>query len=201
MMITRRRRLVWAIATALALAAGATVSGLVLAAIGRPLSPLLGGFVYIALYGAVIGAVSGVVMLAVVPRGVGSWPRWIVASVVGFAVGYILVAIVGETLGNIVDPRMNLVVGEGAIEDSAGAVLGIAVASAQWRALGPTFARLRWWILATAVGAALGYGTAAAALELFEIGFLRANLVPAYTGIVGLVSGIGQAIALRRLQR
>lgn len=199
--MSRRRSAAWAVATMLGLAVGATLSSLLVGAIGRPLSPLLDGLLSVALYGAVIGLVSGAVQLAVIPRAAVRWPVWIGANVAGVAFGYVLVAIVGETLGNAVDPRANLILGEGAIEDTSGAVLGLAMGYAQWRALRGHLPRLRWWLVATAAGAAIGYGTAAAALELFEIAVLRANVVPSYVGILGLFIGVAQAVALMRTSR
>ena len=102
-------------------------------------------------------------------------------------------------LGNAIDPQVNLVVGEGTIENLAGAVLGVATGLAQWsvlRRLG-ILPRLRWWLLATAFGLGLGYGSAEAVLELFEVTILKANLVPVFGAIVGLFLGVAQAIALR----
>jgi len=53
-------------------------------------------------------------------------------------------------------------------------------------------------IIASAIGAGIGYGIAAAALELFEIEFLRANLVLSFGAMVGLLLGGAQAVALMR---
>jgi hypothetical protein len=197
MIVTARTRIAWAVSAAVGLAAGATVSGLIVAAVGRPLSPLLGGLVYVALYGAAIGCVAGIVQLAVMPRGAARWYVWPLANIIGFSAGYVLASLVGETLGNAIDPGVNVVVGEGTIEDMSGAVLGLAIGLAQWRVLRDVLPSFKWWLVATAVGAALGYGSAAAVLELFDVTVLKANLVPAFGAIVGLFVGVAQAIALR----
>jgi len=197
MIITTRTRIAWALATAVGVAAGGTVSSFVVTVVGRPLSPLLGGLVNVLLYGALVGSVTGVVQLAVLPRGASRWYAWLLASVIGFGAGYLVASLVGEALGNAIDPKLNLVVGEGTIEDTAGAVLGLAVGLMQWRVLRRVVPRLRWWLLASAVGVGLGYGSAAAVLELFEVAVLKTNLIPAYGGIVGVFLGVAQAIALR----
>jgi hypothetical protein len=195
--VTTRTRVTWAVAAAVGLAAGATASSFVVAAFGRPLSPLLGGLVYVALYGAVIGCVAGIVQLAVIPRGAARWYPWPLANIIGFSAGYVLASLVGEALGNAIDPGVNVVVGEGTIEVTAGATLGLAIGIAQWRSLRHVLPSLTWWLVATAVGVGLGYGSAAALLELFDVAFLKANLVPAFGAIVGLFVGVAQAIALR----
>lgn len=196
MIVTMRTRIRWAVAAALGLAAGATVSSLVVAAVGRPLSPILGGLLYVALYGAIIGGVSSVVQLAIIPRGAVRWDVWTIANIAGFALGYVLASLVGESLGALVDPGLNLIVGEGLIEDASGAVLGLAIGLAQWLVLQRARPRLRW-LVATAVGVGLGYGSAAAVLELFEIPVLKTNLIPSFGAIVGLFLGVAQATALR----
>ncbi len=197
MIVTTRTRITWAVAAVVGLAVGATLSTLVVRAVGRPLSPQVGGLIYVGLYGAVIGCVTGIVQLAVIPRGVARWYAWPLASIVGFGVGYVLASLVGEALGNALDPGLNVILGEGTIEVTAGAVLGVAIGFAQWRVLRHVLPSLKWWLLATALGVGLGYGSAAAVLELFEVAVLKANLVPSYGAIVGLFVGVAQAIALR----
>src|SRR5437868_4569528 len=80
MTVTMRSRLGWAVATALGLAAGSTAGSLAVGAVARPLSPLLGGLVYVAAYGAVIGAIAAVVQLAAMPRGLWHWSVWLAAN-------------------------------------------------------------------------------------------------------------------------
>src|SRR6266550_874536 len=100
MIVTTRTRITWAVAAVVGLAVGATLSTLVVTAVGRPLSPQVGGLIYVGLYRAVIGCVTGIVQLAVIPRGVARWYAWPLASIVGFGVGYVLASLVGEALGN-----------------------------------------------------------------------------------------------------
>ena len=47
------------------------------------------------------------------------------------------------------------------------------------------------------VGGALGYGAAAAVLELFDLPVLKANLVPSFGAILGLFVGVSQGLVLR----
>jgi hypothetical protein len=199
--VTLRTRVTWVVTAAVGLAAGATASSYIVAAVGRPLSPLFGGLVYVALYGAVIGCIAGIVQLGVMPRGAVRWSLWIGANVVGFGAGYVLASIVAEALGNAIDPAVNLVLGEGTIEVTAGAVLGLAVGVAQSRAMRNVLPSRAWWVVATAVGVGLGYGAAAAVLGLFDVTLLKANFVPAFGAIAGLFVGLAQAIALRSSDR
>ena len=192
-------RVAWAIATTIGYALGMSVASVVMGAVGRPLSGILAGLPFVLVYGALVGLVVAVAQLVGVPAA--RRFEWIVANVVGNALGLTALAVVGEWLGNTIDPLLPLVIGEGAIEDLSGATLGIVVALFQWPVLRAALPRRRWWVIATAVGAGLSYGTAAGLLELFEIPVLKANLVPVFAAIVGLFIGIAQAIALPRRAR
>lgn len=192
-------RIAWLVATAVGYAVGMSVASVVMGAVGRPLSPILAGLPFVLVYGALVGLVVSLVQLVVL-RGAHA-AAWIAASVAGNALGFTALAIVGEWLGNTIDPLLPLVLGEGAIEDLSGATLGVIVALAQWQVLSDRLPRRRWWVIATAVGAGLSYGTAAGLLELFEIAPLKANLVVVFATIVGLFIGIAQAFALPRRAR
>jgi hypothetical protein len=187
----------WIGVTTIGYALGMTMSTLVVEALGRPISPVLGGIAFVLMYGAVIGMVLGVAQFMALPRGDVSWERWIVATTVGAAVGFALAALVGEALANVIDPKVNLVIGEGTIEDLSGAMVGLAIGTAQWPALRRVVPGPRWWIIASVVGVALGYGTAEAVLELFELTVLKSALVPSFGVIVGVFVGVAQALVLR----
>jgi hypothetical protein len=58
----------------------------------------------------------------------------------------------------------------------------------------------RWWIAASAVGAGLGYASAAAVLELLEVPVLKAALIPSFGAIVGLFTGAAQGVTLWRVR-
>ena len=186
----------WLAFTIVAYAAGASLAVAAMNAFARPMGPLGGGGPFIFLFGAVVGIAVGSVQY------LGLWRRvalaaWLGASALGAAVGYVLVAIVGEQLGRVISPTGNIVIGGGTIQDVSGLVLGLAIGVAQWRVLRGPLGMGRWWIVATAIGVSLGYGTAAAVLELLEVDVLKVNLIPSYGGIVGLGAGIAQAIVLR----
>jgi hypothetical protein len=48
--------------------------------------------------------------------------------------------------------------------------------------------------LTSGVGAALGYGVAPAALELFDVPVLKASLVPSFGATLGLFVGVAQGL-------
>jgi hypothetical protein len=186
----------WLVLTIVAYAAGATLSVATMNAVARPIGPLFGGGVFILVFGAIVGVAVGAVQY------LGIWRRvalaaWLAASALGAGIGYVLAAIVGEQLASVISPTGNIVVGGGTIQDVSGLVLGLAIGVAQWRVLRGPLGMGRWWIVATAIGVSLGYGSAAAVLELLEVDVLKLNLIPSYGGIVGLGAGIAQAIVLR----
>jgi len=188
----------WVVTTVLGYALALGAATLVMGVPGRALSSLLGGLVYLAVYGAVVGIVVALVQLAAL-RGRSIAPvSWIATSALGLAAAFPVMAIVGELLGNAIDPLLPVALGEGVIQDLSGATLGIILGIAQWRVLRPLLPGRVPWLIASAIGAGIGYGIAAAALELFEIEFLRANLVLSFGAMVGLLLGGAQAVALMR---
>ncbi|HYK96890.1 MAG TPA: hypothetical protein VEU77_00725 [Candidatus Acidoferrales bacterium] len=185
----------WLALTIVAYAAGASLAVAAMNAVARPMGPLGAGGPFIFLFGAIVGVAVGAVQY------LGLWRRvalaaWLGASALGAAIGYVLAAVVGEQLGNVISPTGNIVVGGGTIQDLSGLVLGLAIGVAQWRVLRGPLGVGRWWIVATAIGVSLGYGTAAAVLELLEVDLLKVNLIPSYGAIVGLGAGIAQVIVL-----
>ena len=187
----------WTAVTLIGFAFATTVGTLAAAPLGS-LHAILGGMFFLIAYGAVLGAVLGLVQLTVIRRRA-VWSSWIVASVLGFAVGLPVMALVGDALGKAVDPLVNLYVGEGTIQDLSGATLGLIVGVAQWLALREGLPRRRGWLIGSAVGTAIGYGIAAALLEGFEIDLLRASLVLWFGATVGLFMGLAQGIVLARV--
>jgi len=188
----------WIVTTVLGYALAIGAATLVMGAPARALSSLLGGLVYLAVYGAVVGIVIALVHFAAL-RGRAIAPvSWIAASALGLAVAFPVMAVVGEQLGNAIDPLLPVALGEGVIQVLSGATLGLILGFAQWRVLRPFLPGRPSWLIASAVGAGIGYGIAAAALELFEIELLRANLVLSFGAMVGLFLGAAQALALLR---
>jgi len=194
----RPRAAAWVVTTVLGYALAIGAATLVMGAPARVLSSLLGGLAYLAVYGVVVGIVVGFVHLPAL-RGRAIAPvSWLAASALGLAVAFPVMAVVGELLGNAIDPLLPVALGEGVIQVVSGATLGLVLGFAQWRVLRPFLSGRASWLIASAVGAGIGYGIAAAALELFDIDFLRANLVLSFGAMVGLFLGGAQALALSR---
>lgn len=194
--MTAGRRIRWAVATTIGWSLGFVVASALTAAVAHPLSPLLAGLVFVAFYGAVIGVVVALAQWLALPRGAAKWHRVVLATVAGMAGGLVATALVGEALGNLIDPQLNVIVGEGVIEDVSGALLGVGVGLAQWLALRDVLPRGRSWIVASAIGAGLAYGIGSALLEVFELPLLKTNLVLTFGATLGLFVGIAQALVL-----
>lgn len=188
----------WVVATTLGYALALGAATVVMGSAARALSPLLGGLVYLVAYGVVAGIVVGLVQLAAL-RGRAVAPMaWLATSALALAVAFPIMALVGEGLGDAIDPLLPVALGEGVIQDLSGATLGLILGLAQWRVLRAVMRGRTSWLVASAIGAGIGYGIAAAALELFEFALLRANLVLSFGVIVGLCIGAAQAVALLR---
>jgi hypothetical protein len=188
-------RVAWILTTAVGLSAGTTVSTYLLAPLSPLLSRALGGLPFALLYGATIGLVLAGTQYVVVRRGTVALRPFLLSMALCAAVGYALAAVLGEVLGNLISPNVSVVISEGTIEGVAGAIIGFSIGGAQWTCLRERLPRRRAWMAASAIGGALGYSAAAAALELLEVPFLKAHLAPSYGAIMGLFLGAAQAAA------
>jgi hypothetical protein len=159
---------------------------------------VLNGIVFVALFGAVVGAGIGVLQFDALPRGTVSLRAWILATLLGAGAGFAVAALVGEILGDVISPSVNIVLGGGIIQITSGAIVGLGIGLAQWRVLRSILPTARWWVVASMVGTGLGYGAAAAVLELLEVPVLKVNLIPAFGAIIGLLAGVAQGLVLRR---
>jgi len=193
--------LAWTAATTIGYALGMTLSAYLINSLGRALSPFVGGILNVLLYGAAIGISVGICQFVAIPRGLVPLRSWLLASLIGAAIVFAVASLVGEALGNVVNPTTNIVLGEGTIEDTSGAVVGLAIGCAQWLLWRPHLQRAQLWILASIVGPALGYGTAAALLELFDLPVLKAATPFSFGLILGLLAGVFQGLVLRASRR
>ena len=195
--IARPNAFVWIGATVIGYALGLALATYLAGAVARPLSPVLGGLLFVAVYGGVLGIAVGAAQLAAFPRGAAAWHIWLPATVLGALVGCVLAAVAGEWLGNAIDPGTNIILGGGIIQQGSGALLGLAIGTAQAITLRRMLPGVRGWILATLLGCALGYGAAAAMLEILEVPLLRINPVLSFGAILGIFTGGLHALALR----
>jgi hypothetical protein len=187
----------WVLATTVGLSAGTSVSTYLTAPLSAMLSPVLAGMLFVLLYGATIGLVLAGAQYFAMQRGTVVLRAWLMASALGASAGYALAAVAGELLGNLISPTVSVVISEGTIESVGGAIIGLVIGGAQWWCLRTVMLHRRKWMIASAIGGALGYSLAAAALELFEVPILKAHLVLSYGAIFGLFLGAAQAAVLR----
>jgi len=187
----------WVLATTVGLSAGTSVSTYLTAPLSAMLSPVLAGMLFMLLYGAAIGLVLAGAQYFAMQRGTVVLRAWLMVSALGASAGYALAAVAGEWMGNLISPTVSVVISEGTIESVGGAIIGLVIGGAQWWCLRTVMLHRRKWMIASAIGGALGYSLAAAALELFEVPILKAHLVLSYGAIFGLFLGAAQAAVLR----
>src|SRR5207244_12518364 len=131
----------------------------------------------LAVCGAVIGLGVVAAQFPALPPGAVRRDRWRAGTLVGSAIGFTIAAIVGEYLGDVISPTGNIVIGGGTIEITSGAMVGLGIGVAQWRLLRRPLALSRAWLVASVIGTGLGWGAAAAVLELLEVPILKVNLI------------------------
>jgi hypothetical protein len=191
------RWLAWIAATSVGYALGLTANTLVAASL-RPLAPILAGLLVVMVYGSVTGAVLGGVQFLVLGRGLVRLSSWMLATIAGAAVGFVIASVVGEAVGNWFGAE-NAVLSQGITTMLGGALIGLGVGLGQWFVLrravsaGP-------WLLATAIGGAAGGLVAAAVVGLFEVPVIASVPSASVGALLGLVIGLGQGNVLGTLR-
>ena len=94
--------------------------------------------------GAVIGVSIGMMQWLVLKRRINRAGWWILASILGFAVG--------KALGDAIAPTVSGAMGSGL----AGAVIGASLGTAQWLVLRRHVAQAGWWLVASLLAWAVG---------------------------------------------
>jgi hypothetical protein len=125
-----------------------------------------------AIAGAIFGAVVGGVQLYVLRQNVSGLNRWMVANIIGAAIGGIFALPISEAVGDATNFKIAIFAG--------GIVLGLAFGIGQAVVLRPNLSGGGWWPLAHAVGIPFGY---ALGRGLGEVAY---NL---------LMGGIGETLA------
>lgn len=187
----------WTALSTIGYALGATASVSLLGLIARPLGQIASGMAFTLAFGCVFGIGVAIPLLLGAPRGFVRQGEWILLTTVSASIGFALAALVGERLADVISPTGSIIIGGGTIQILSGATLGLSISVAQSRVLDRSPGIGRWWILASIIGTGLGYGGAAAVLELLDVGILHANLVPSFGAIVGLLVGSAQGLVLR----
>jgi hypothetical protein len=189
----------WTLATTIGIALGMTVSAYVVNATLRPMAPVLTGLLNVFLYGSVTGLVLGLVQFAVMRGGPVPFARWIAASVLGMGVGMVLSAIIGRTLGAMLEPDQDAVLGEALAAILNSLVFILPVAVAQRMAFGPYLARPMRWMILTLIGGMLGSLSAAVGVGWLELPLLTAASTTSIGALLGLFVGVFQGLGFRQV--
>ena len=187
----------WAGATSLSLALGLPSSTYLVSNLMRPLGPVLWGLLNVFTIGAVSGLVLGLLQFAALGRGSVPFFRWILATLLGLGLGYVISAVAGEALGSILEPAEDALAGEAVTLALFSQVLILPIALAQWWVLRPFVPRLRGWLIASLVGALLGTLTVSTLLGLLEVPLLSGSPPAVVGAALGLFTGIFQGLIFR----
>jgi hypothetical protein len=151
--------------------------------------PWLIGFAAGAVLGAVLGAAQGLVLRRYTPVTV----QWVLASIVGGALGLALGMPLADTLTLPAEATMRGAATpafpwQAAVQTSVtGAVVGVILGGAQWLLVRDRLGASGWWILVSALGWMAGLGLGAATVQ--AAGLIGAVLVSGFTG--GVITGWG----------
>ena len=165
----------------------------------------VGGAVLVALLGISFGTAQWLFLRQYLSQA--GW--WIVATVVGFAVGVPVLAWLRPWPGLLAaDPHSTVSEAAGYVGGWAldGAVLGLAVGLAQWLLLRRHLPRAGWWVLATAVGWVLTTAARGSLDVVSDTSYLSGPaqvvlvipLLVTVVGALGLITGMSLVWLLRQ---
>jgi hypothetical protein len=125
--------------------------------------------------GAVIGVSVGIAQWLVLRGRIGRAGWWILATIVGFAIGKYVGGVIAENVPGAVGLGLS------------GAAIGVSVGVTQWLVLRRHVIRAEWWILASVLAWTVGGGIIGAADEMeggsaYLIGAAGAVIAGAITG-------------------
>lgn len=144
------------------------------------LSGVLGGNITIALCGAMLGVVAGLAQVLVLRRRTGHAGQWVVATMAGFAVGFVVASWVALAVTGAFAPGVNKYVSNSVVYISFGLLAGASVGVARWLVLRRSSAAATRWILVCAIAGVVGFGEATALVQL---------VYPVPTPVIGAAYG------------
>jgi len=163
----------WVVASFLGFVVGGVVGGFAGYAIDEF------GIAGLAVFGAMFGAIGGVMQWLVLRRHVAQTGGWVVATAVGYTLAGITTALIFRLFMNTSAALVGIV--------AFGAVAGVVGGIMQWLVLRRNVARAGWWVLASILGLVVGMGVGApVAMALGQAGHVIESTV-----VFGILFGAG----------
>ncbi|WP_433876007.1 hypothetical protein [Sinomonas atrocyanea] len=156
----------WITANTLAYAAAVVLWATFSGPLWPALSPLLGGATTLALYGAVLGTSSGALQLAALGTLLPPPRRWLASTAAGWAGGFVPASWAALAVTQAFWADANKYLSNSAVNAAFGLLAGAGIGAGRWLALRRDN-RTAWrWVPVSAVSFTLGYGLAAAVVQL-----------------------------------
>ena len=190
----------WILLTTLGYAVGLGLDEALYSVTGTALSGVAAGLGNIALYGAVVGGVSGTLQALLLRGRIERSHLWALASMAGGAIGFILGAAAGEAASNAIGLRLAVyttgaIITAGAIvEGLFGALWGAGTGVAQWLLIRGRIHNAAAWVPASIVGLTLG-SSMPGLTQVISLPFLAVWIGAG----VGLMLGLTQWLWARRI--
>jgi hypothetical protein len=164
--LTRRPGTAWVAANTIGYAAAVVLWATFSGPLWSAMSPLLGGAATLALYGAVLGTGPGALQLAALRPLLPRPRRWLPATAAGCAAGFVLASWAALAVTEAFWANANKYLSNSAVNVAFGLLAGAGIGAGRWLALGRENRAAGRWIGVSAVSFTLGYGLAAAVVQL-----------------------------------
>ena len=185
----------WVMLTTAGYAIGLGLDSILYAGVSGILGGVLAGVPSVALFGAIVGGVSGSLQTVLLRRRLARASQWIAASAAGGAVGFVLGSAASEIASNEIALHLDVYVTGAIIQIVFGALSGAGIGVAQWLLIRRRVAGAGTWVAANVVGLTFGFSVPIGVMQLISL-----PLLGVVFGVIGgLLLGLTQWLWARRI--
>lgn len=187
--------ILWIGLTTAGYAIGMGLDSVLYSGTGTALSGMAAGVASTALYGAVVGGLSGGLQALLLRGRLEQAYGWVPVSAAGGAAGFVLGASAAEIASNAIALRLDVYLAGAIIQIVFGAFSGAGIGLAQWLLIRRQVAHTGTWVPANIVGLTLGFSIPVGIMQLVDLPFLGVW----FGAAGGLLLGLTQWLWARRI--
>ena len=185
----------WVVLTTVGYAIGLGLDSILYPGVSGVLAGVAAGVPSVALFGAIVGGVSGSLQTVLLRRRLARASQWIATSAAGGAVGFVLGSAVSEIASNEIALRLDVYITGAIIQIVFGALSGAGIGIAQWLLIRHRVAGAGTWVAANVVGLTFGFSIPVGVMQLINL-----PLLGIVFGVIGgLLLGLTQWLWARRI--
>ena len=185
----------WVLLTTAGYAAGMSLDDALYRLTGNALGGAAAGMGSVAIYGIVTLGLTGILQALLLRRRLERPYLWVLASMAGGAVGFILGTLASEAASSAIGLRLDVYTTGAIIQFLFGGFSGVAIGLSQWLFTHQRRAYTGAWVTANVVGLMIGFSIPVGIMQLFDLSFLGIW----YGASGGLMLGLAEWFWMRRV--